>query len=123
MNSFVLESNNCFLCPCRGLGSALSTAVNVRHSRHAPLLLEPCLQEHLGVIRTRHSKSQCYSLSAFCPFSLFSSHISQGLLQGVELAAAHPLQHSPHSKNVSVYMSLERCGAIQKFCGQPSSSD
>lgn len=121
MNLFVLESHSCFLCPCQG--SALSTAVNARHSRPAPLLQEPCLQAHLGVIRTRHSKSQCYSLSAFCPFYLFASHILQGLLQGVELAAADPLQYSPHLKNVSVYMSLEWCRAIPKSCSQPSSSD
>lgn len=109
MNSFVLESNNCFLCPRYGQGSSLSAAVNARHSRHAPLLRKPCLQDHLGVIRTRRSKSRRCSLSAFCPSSLFASHILQGLLQGVELAAADPQQHSPHSKDVSVYMSLERC--------------
>lgn len=109
MNSFVLESNNCFLCPRYDQGSSLSAAVKARHSRHAPLLLESCLQDHLGVIRTRRSKSRRCSLGAFCPSSLFSSHSLQGLLQGAELAAADPLQHSPHSKDVSIYMSLDRC--------------
>lgn len=57
MNVFVLESNNCFLCPYCGLGSALSAAVNARHSSHAPLL-RLCLQAYLGIIRTCHSQSQ-----------------------------------------------------------------